>query len=143
MNAPQANRVTVITQSRRIEGIAETTRRARLSEVLIRRSPEGTILVMRHVPRLATNLAAAAALALTAPATAHATAIGSTPVHTFEYSVGGVTMKVRERSGLGFVILGVQSVCWMRSKMSTSVSCCQAGSSTQSATHPSFRSLNC
>jgi len=49
---------------------------------------------MRHVTRLATTLAAAAALALTAPATAHATAIGSTPVRTFEYSVGGVTMKV-------------------------------------------------
>ncbi|MFF4781929.1 hypothetical protein ACFY3E_11575 [Streptomyces griseorubiginosus] len=49
---------------------------------------------MRYVPRLVTALAAAAALALTTPTAAHATAIGSTPVQTFEYSVGGVTMKV-------------------------------------------------
>ncbi|WP_329290865.1 hypothetical protein OIE43_29980 [Streptomyces pseudovenezuelae] len=49
---------------------------------------------MRHVTRLTTALAAAAVLALTPATAAHATAIGSTPVRTFEYSVGGVTMKV-------------------------------------------------
>ncbi|MEV7541328.1 hypothetical protein [Streptomyces sp. NPDC089915] len=39
-------------------------------------------------------LATAAALAVLSPAQAHASAIGSTPVATFDYQVGGVTMKV-------------------------------------------------
>jgi len=49
---------------------------------------------MHHLSRLTAVLATAGALALTAPTTAHATAIGSAPVRTFEYSVGGMTMKV-------------------------------------------------
>ena len=49
---------------------------------------------MRHATRLTRALVAAGALLLAAPASAHATAIGSTPVRTFEYSVGGVTMKI-------------------------------------------------
>ncbi|MFD0355804.1 hypothetical protein ACFVHW_19025 [Streptomyces sp. NPDC127110] len=44
--------------------------------------------------RIATAIAAAAALALLTPAQAQAGAIGSTPVATFDYPVGGVTMKV-------------------------------------------------
>ncbi|MER8010415.1 hypothetical protein [Streptomyces sp. NPDC094149] len=49
---------------------------------------------MHRFSRLTTTLAAAAALAFATPMPAHATAIGSTPVRTFEYSVGGMTMKV-------------------------------------------------
>ncbi len=44
--------------------------------------------------RITTAVAAATALALLIPAQAHATAIGSTPVASFDYQVGGVTMKV-------------------------------------------------
>jgi hypothetical protein len=51
-------------------------------------------LFTRRVTRLTATLAAAAALTLTAPTAAHATAIGSTPVRTFQYSVGGMTVKV-------------------------------------------------
>ncbi|WP_282704243.1 hypothetical protein [Streptomyces sp. CC219B] len=49
---------------------------------------------MRHVMRLATTLTAVGALFLTSPTAAQAGAVGSTPVHTFEYSVGGATMKI-------------------------------------------------
>ncbi|MCL6669601.1 hypothetical protein [Streptomyces panaciradicis] len=49
---------------------------------------------MHRFARLATTLATAATLALASPVSAHATAIGSTPVRTFEYSVGGMTMKI-------------------------------------------------
>ncbi|MFI2434306.1 hypothetical protein [Streptomyces sp. NPDC018693] len=49
---------------------------------------------MHCFPRLTAALAAAGTLVLAAPAGAHATAVGSTPVRTFEYSVGGMTMKV-------------------------------------------------
>ncbi|BBC35493.1 uncharacterized protein SGFS_067870 [Streptomyces graminofaciens] len=45
---------------------------------------------MQYVARLTTALAAAGALVLTTPTGAQASAIGSTPVRTFEYSVGGV-----------------------------------------------------
>ncbi len=51
-------------------------------------------MVLRHVAHVVTGLAVTAAAVLAAPAAAHATAVGSTPVRTFEYSVGGVTMKV-------------------------------------------------
>ncbi|MGW1763898.1 hypothetical protein ACWCQL_07405 [Streptomyces sp. NPDC002073] len=44
--------------------------------------------------RVTTAITTAAALALLAPAQAHAGAIGSTPVATFDYQVAGVTMKV-------------------------------------------------
>ncbi|MGQ5638218.1 MULTISPECIES: hypothetical protein [unclassified Streptomyces] len=44
--------------------------------------------------RIVTALAASCALVLTTPAGAEATSIGTAPVHTFEYSVGGVTVKV-------------------------------------------------
>ncbi|WP_245877684.1 hypothetical protein [Streptomyces glaucescens] len=46
------------------------------------------------VTRFATALLAAGGLVLSAPTSAHATAVGSTPVRTFQYSVGGMTMKV-------------------------------------------------
>ena len=49
---------------------------------------------MRYMGRLSTAVTVAAALVLTAPTGAYASAVGSTPVRTFEYSVGGVTMKV-------------------------------------------------
>ncbi|MEU8522862.1 hypothetical protein [Streptomyces sp. NBC_01216] len=49
---------------------------------------------MRHVTRLTAAFAAVGALLLTSPTAAHASAVGSTPVQTFEYSVGGATMKV-------------------------------------------------
>ncbi|WP_343239712.1 hypothetical protein [Streptomyces sp. SID9913] len=51
-------------------------------------------MALTHVARLTSALAAAAALVVTMPSAAHATAIGSTPVRTFEYTVGGVTMNV-------------------------------------------------
>lgn len=50
---------------------------------------------MSYVIRVATALATAGTLVLTAPTSAHAaTAVGSTPVRTFEYNVGGLAMKV-------------------------------------------------
>ncbi|MGW3103156.1 hypothetical protein [Streptomyces sp. NPDC001100] len=49
---------------------------------------------MQYVTRLTTALAAAGALVLAVPTGAQAGAIGSTPVRTFEYSVGGMTMKI-------------------------------------------------
>ncbi|ALV36026.1 hypothetical protein [Streptomyces sp. CdTB01] len=49
---------------------------------------------MHRFSRLATTLATAVTLAFASPVSAHATAIGSTSVRTFEYSVGGMTMKV-------------------------------------------------
>ncbi|WP_226966767.1 hypothetical protein [Streptomyces phaeolivaceus] len=51
-------------------------------------------MATQYFARLLTVLATAGALVLTTPTGAHATAIGSTPVRTFEYSLGGVTMKV-------------------------------------------------
>lgn len=48
----------------------------------------------QHITRLAATLTITGALAFAAPTGAHAGAIGATPVRTFEYSVGGVTMKV-------------------------------------------------
>ncbi|MFI6206993.1 hypothetical protein ACIBAI_11365 [Streptomyces sp. NPDC051041] len=51
-------------------------------------------MVSPYVKRLVTALAAAGGLVLAVPAGAHATAIGSAPVRTFEYSVGGATMKI-------------------------------------------------
>ncbi|MFE9625758.1 hypothetical protein [Streptomyces sp. NPDC006527] len=44
--------------------------------------------------RVTAALAVAGCLTLTGSANAHATAVGSTPVQTFQYSVGGMTMKV-------------------------------------------------
>ncbi|MFD4242597.1 hypothetical protein ACFWP3_13500 [Streptomyces sp. NPDC058525] len=44
--------------------------------------------------RTLAGIAATAALVALPPAEAHAGAIGSTPVATFDYQVGGVTMKV-------------------------------------------------
>ncbi|MFJ9900393.1 hypothetical protein ACIQPR_44395 [Streptomyces sp. NPDC091280] len=49
---------------------------------------------MQYVSRLTTTLATAGALVLTMSTGAQAGAIGSTPVRTFEYSVGGMTMKI-------------------------------------------------
>ncbi|MEV7284359.1 hypothetical protein AB0O01_07295 [Streptomyces sp. NPDC093252] len=49
---------------------------------------------MKYAVRLASALAAAGALVITGSTSAHAGAIGSTPVRSFEYSVGGVTMKI-------------------------------------------------
>lgn len=46
------------------------------------------------VTRLVTALVAAGGLVLSTPTSAHATAVGSTPVRTFQYSVGGMSMKV-------------------------------------------------
>lgn len=47
-----------------------------------------------RLARLFTSFVATGALVISAPTAAHATAVGSTPVRTFEYSVGGMTMKV-------------------------------------------------
>lgn len=44
--------------------------------------------------RFSAALAAAGALVLMSPSVAEAGAVGSTPVRTFEYSVGGMAMKV-------------------------------------------------
>ncbi|WP_432138497.1 MULTISPECIES: hypothetical protein [unclassified Streptomyces] len=49
---------------------------------------------MQYVTRLTAAFAAVGVLLLVSPTAAHATAVGSAPVHTFEYSVGGATMKV-------------------------------------------------
>ncbi|MGP3735235.1 hypothetical protein ACTWJ9_18870 [Streptomyces sp. GDS52] len=51
-------------------------------------------MMRSRVVRLATALAAASALIATTPSAAHAGAIGSAPVRSFEYNVGGVTMKI-------------------------------------------------
>lgn len=51
-------------------------------------------MAMPYITRLATTLGAAGALVLGMATGAQAGAIGTTPVRTFEYSVGGVTMKV-------------------------------------------------
>ncbi|WP_432067050.1 hypothetical protein [Streptomyces sp. C10-9-1] len=51
-------------------------------------------MITQYASRLATTLSAAGALVLTLSPQAQAGAIGTTPVHSFEYSVGGVTMKV-------------------------------------------------
>ncbi|WP_327133007.1 hypothetical protein OG311_20845 [Streptomyces sp. NBC_01343] len=48
----------------------------------------------RLAARITATLATTAAIAVLPPAQAHAGAIGSTPVATFDYQVGGVTMKV-------------------------------------------------
>ncbi len=49
---------------------------------------------MRFFTRLTTTFAVAGALVLVATSGAHAGAIGSTPVRTFAYSVGGMSMKI-------------------------------------------------
>ncbi|MFC8917146.1 hypothetical protein ACFT5C_15385 [Streptomyces sp. NPDC057116] len=49
---------------------------------------------MKYVVRLTTAFAAAGVLVLTHATSAHASAVGTAPVRTFEYSVGGATMKV-------------------------------------------------
>jgi hypothetical protein len=49
---------------------------------------------MESVMRFATALTAAGAIVLAGSPVAHAGAIGSTPVQTFSYSVGGMTMKI-------------------------------------------------
>ncbi|MBX7469106.1 hypothetical protein ACWC9H_12355 [Streptomyces sp. NPDC001251] len=49
---------------------------------------------LRFQARTIATLATAAALSLLCPSPAYATAIGTTPVATFDYQVGGVTMKV-------------------------------------------------
>ncbi|MET9467212.1 hypothetical protein ABZY44_20895 [Streptomyces sp. NPDC006544] len=46
------------------------------------------------ITRTLATVATAAALAVLPPAETHAGAIGSTPVATFDYQVGGVTMKI-------------------------------------------------
>lgn len=51
-------------------------------------------MFIQYAARFIAALTTAAALVLTAPTCAQASAIGSTPVQTFEYSVGGATMKV-------------------------------------------------
>lgn len=51
-------------------------------------------MLWSYAARLTTALAAAATLTVSMPFTAHASAVGSTPVRTFEYSIGGATMKV-------------------------------------------------
>ena len=51
-------------------------------------------MLWQYAARLTTALTATGALLLTASTVAQAGAIGSTPVHTFEYSVGGMTMKI-------------------------------------------------
>ncbi|MFR0358229.1 hypothetical protein [Streptomyces sediminimaris] len=50
--------------------------------------------MLQYAARLATALTTAGALLLTASADASAGAIGTTPVKTFDYSVGGMTVKV-------------------------------------------------
>lgn len=49
---------------------------------------------MSYVSRLAVALAAVGALVLGSATAAHAGAIGSTPVRTFQYSLGGATVKI-------------------------------------------------
>ncbi|KUO21571.1 hypothetical protein AQJ91_09430 [Streptomyces dysideae] len=51
-------------------------------------------MVALYRSRLVMALATACALVLTSSSVAQAGAVGSTPVRTFEYSVGGMTMKV-------------------------------------------------
>ncbi|MBC9717812.1 hypothetical protein H9Y04_35305 [Streptomyces sp. TRM66268-LWL] len=51
-------------------------------------------MIKKNTPRLIAALATAGALVMMSPATAQASAVGSTPVRSFEYSVGGVTIKV-------------------------------------------------
>ncbi len=51
-------------------------------------------MVIPRIARLITTMGAAGALVFTSPTAARASAVGSAPVRTFEYSVGGVTMKV-------------------------------------------------
>ncbi|WP_455359951.1 hypothetical protein [Streptomyces sp. SYSU K21746] len=48
----------------------------------------------QYASRLAATIAAAGALVLTSAPQAQAGAVGSTPVQTFEYTVGGATMKI-------------------------------------------------
>lgn len=55
---------------------------------------KGKALLGQYLTRLATTLTITGALAFATSTGAHAGAIGATPVRTFEYSVGGVTMKV-------------------------------------------------
>ncbi|WP_307825161.1 hypothetical protein [Streptomyces sp. M2CJ-2] len=74
----------------------QTTGRANswLFPTFARNNQEEITLMRSRVVRLATALAAASALVAMTPSAAHAGAIGSAPVRTFEYNVGGVTMKI-------------------------------------------------
>lgn len=64
-------------------------------------------MVTPRASRLLTALSLATAVVLTASSSpARATALGSTPVHTFEYSVGGATMKVPSGCMFSHVIRG-------------------------------------
>ncbi|MFF5972133.1 hypothetical protein ACFY7C_11510 [Streptomyces sp. NPDC012769] len=51
-------------------------------------------MVISYASRLLAALSVATAVAMTGSSPAQASAVGTTPVRTFEYSVGGVTMKV-------------------------------------------------
>lgn len=63
-------------------------------------------MVVKYVGRLVAVAAAAGALALGGPQVAYAGAMGSTPVQTFEYSVGGATLKIPTGCFLTHVIRG-------------------------------------
>ncbi len=51
-------------------------------------------MVGKRVVRIVAGVAVGSALVFGVPGAAHATAVGTTPVRTFEYSVGGMTVKV-------------------------------------------------
>ncbi|MFB7755716.1 hypothetical protein ACFC18_39910, partial [Streptomyces sp. NPDC056121] len=63
-------------------------------------------MVARYRSRLFTAVVAACALVLTSSSAAQAGAVGSTPVRTFEYSVGGMTMKVPTGCAFTHIIRG-------------------------------------
>ncbi|CAM5736230.1 hypothetical protein SALBM311S_08020 [Streptomyces alboniger] len=63
-------------------------------------------MVVLYRPRLLTAAAAACALVLTSSSVAQAGAVGSTPVRTFEYSVGGMTMKVPTGCLFTYIVRG-------------------------------------
>ncbi|MFB7993579.1 hypothetical protein ACFC4G_12250 [Streptomyces sp. NPDC056002] len=60
----------------------------------------------RYRSRPFTAIASACALLLTSSSVAQAGAVGSTPVRTFEYSVGGMTMKVPTGCAFTHIIRG-------------------------------------
>ncbi|MEV0262859.1 hypothetical protein AB0I49_16180 [Streptomyces sp. NPDC050617] len=63
-------------------------------------------MATRFTSRTIATLAATATLAVLPPSAAHATAIGSTPVATFNYQVGGVTMKIPTGCAFTHIIRG-------------------------------------
>jgi hypothetical protein len=63
-------------------------------------------MAMRFTARTIATLSMTAALAALPPSAAHATAIGSTPVATFNYQVGGVTMKIPTGCAFTHIIRG-------------------------------------